>query len=196
MDKRIISAALTGNWGDKSKNPALPMTPKEIADSVDKVDLLYLDGDLGQNVMAKGSYHAEIVDMLSNNLAVIDSASSKGLGNEADMEQLLNWNPDYIIFAPQSIYSIVEEETEWQNMKAIKEGNYFEVPYGPYNWMGQPPGCNRYLGMIWMAKLLYPEAADYDLYSDVAEFYKLFIHTDLSEEQYDELVANSIHKAE
>ncbi len=33
MDKRIISAALTGNWGDKSKNPALPMTPEEIADS-------------------------------------------------------------------------------------------------------------------------------------------------------------------
>lgn len=32
-DKRIISAALTGNWGDKSKNPALPMTPEEIADS-------------------------------------------------------------------------------------------------------------------------------------------------------------------
>ena len=31
MEKRIISAALTGNWGDKSKNPALPMTPEEIA---------------------------------------------------------------------------------------------------------------------------------------------------------------------
>ena len=33
MDKRIISVALTGNWGDKSKNPALPMTPEEIAAS-------------------------------------------------------------------------------------------------------------------------------------------------------------------
>jgi len=33
MEKRIISCALTGNWGDKSKNPALPMTPQEIADS-------------------------------------------------------------------------------------------------------------------------------------------------------------------
>lgn len=33
MDKRIISAALTGNWGDKTKNPALPMTPEEIAQS-------------------------------------------------------------------------------------------------------------------------------------------------------------------
>ena len=33
MDKRIISAALTGNWGDKHKNPAMPMTPEEIAES-------------------------------------------------------------------------------------------------------------------------------------------------------------------
>lgn len=33
MDKRIISAALTGNWGKKSNNPAIPMTPEEIAAS-------------------------------------------------------------------------------------------------------------------------------------------------------------------
>lgn len=32
-DKRIISAALTGNWGKKSDNPAIPMTPEEIADA-------------------------------------------------------------------------------------------------------------------------------------------------------------------
>lgn len=33
QDKRIISAALTGNWGNKSNNPAIPITPKEIAES-------------------------------------------------------------------------------------------------------------------------------------------------------------------
>lgn len=32
-EKRIISAALTGNWGSKEHNPALPVTPEEIADS-------------------------------------------------------------------------------------------------------------------------------------------------------------------
>ena len=32
-DKRIISAALTGNWGKKEENPNIPMTPQEIADS-------------------------------------------------------------------------------------------------------------------------------------------------------------------
>jgi len=31
--KRIITVAVSGNWGDKSKNPAFPMTPSEIADA-------------------------------------------------------------------------------------------------------------------------------------------------------------------
>lgn len=34
MEKKIISVAITGNWGDKSNNPALPMTPEEMAESV------------------------------------------------------------------------------------------------------------------------------------------------------------------
>ena len=29
--KRIISAALTGNWGTKEINPNIPMSPEEIA---------------------------------------------------------------------------------------------------------------------------------------------------------------------
>lgn len=32
-NKRIISAALTGNWGTKETNPNIPMTPEEIADA-------------------------------------------------------------------------------------------------------------------------------------------------------------------
>lgn len=31
-EKRIITSALTGSWGTKSQNPAIPMTPEEIAD--------------------------------------------------------------------------------------------------------------------------------------------------------------------
>ena len=77
-------------------------------------------------------------------------------------------------------------------MTAIKEGNYYEVPNGPYNWMGFPPSVQRLLGMMWMAKILYPEAADYDLYTEVAEYFKLFYHTDLTEEQFSTLTANSI----
>lgn len=168
---------------------------EEIAGKMEKANLLYCLGDAGLNVIAKDSYHAEILDMLSNNLAVVDEPSSKGSGNEVDMEQILKWNPDVILFAPGSIYATVGGEKTWQKVTAIKAGTYYEVPMGPYNWMGFPPSVQRYLGMMWMEKLLYPEAATYKLYTEVAEYFKLFYHTDLTQEEYDALVANSLGKA-
>lgn len=165
-----------------------------IAESVEKADLLYVTGAEGLNVIAKDSYHSELIDLLSNNLAVVDEPSSKGTGNEVDMEQLLGWDPEYIIFAPDSIYDTVAGDPNWQTMTAIREGNYFEVPAEPYNWLGFPPSVQRLLGMMWMEKLLYPDAAEYDLYEEVAEYYRLFYHCELTEEQYDVLVANSIGK--
>ncbi len=165
---------------------------KDVADSVEKANLLYITGDQGLNVIARDSYHAEIIDLLSNNLAVVDSPSSKGTGNEVDMEQLLLWNPDVILFAPGSIYATVGEDETWQGITAIRTGAYYEVPMGPYNWMGFPPSVQRLLGMLWMAKLLYPDAAQYDLYEAVKTYFDLFYHCDLDEDAFNELVANSI----
>ena len=166
-----------------------------IAGSVEKADVLYVTGDAGQNVIAAGSYHAEILDLLTNNLAVVDEPSSKGTGNEVSMEQILTWDPDVVIFAPESIYDTVADDAAWQSVIAIKNGAYYEVPFGPYNWMGFPPSVQRYLGMMWLSKVLYPDVtAEYDLFSDVQEYYKLFYHCDLTQAQYDALVANSLDK--
>lgn len=163
-----------------------------IADSVEKANLLYITGDAGLNVIARGAYHAEVIDLLSNNLAVVDDPSSKGTGNEVDMEQILNWNPDVILFAPDSVYDTMAGDAAWQGVTAIQNGAYYEVPMGPYNWMGFPPSVQRLLGMLWMAKVLYPAASDYDLYTEAAQYFKLFYHCDLTREQYDALVANSL----
>ena len=164
----------------------------KISDGAEKVKLLYITGDKGLNVIAKGSYHSEVIDLLSDNLAAVDNPSSKGTGNEVDMEQIMLWNPDVILFAPGSIYDTVGSDPLWSDITAIKNGTYYEVPFGPYNWMGFPPSAQRFLGMLWMAKLLYPDAADYDLYTEVAEYFRLFYHCDLSEADYNELIANSI----
>lgn len=163
-----------------------------IADSVEKADLLYITGAEGLNVIARDSYHSEIIDLLANNLAVVEEPSSKGTGNEVDMEQLMLWDPDYILFAPDSIYDTVGGDPAWRTMTAIQNGNYFQVPAEPYNWLGFPPSVQRLLGMMWMAKLLYPDAADYDLYEEVKEYYNLFYHCDLNREQYDALTEKAL----
>ncbi len=164
----------------------------EIAGSVEKANLLYCLGDAGLNVIAQGSFHAEVIDLLSNNLAVVDEPSSKGSGNEVDMEQILTWNPDVILFAPNSVFSTVGSDATWQQVNAVKNGKYYEVPFAPYNWLGFPPSVQRYLGMMWMAQVLYPETAQYDLYAEVQNYFNLFYHCDITVEQYDALVANSL----
>lgn len=157
-----------------------------------KRSLLYCMGGEGLNVIAEGTYHAQVIDRLSDNLAVIENATSKGTGNPVDMEQLMNWDPEVIIFAPDSIYKTVENNTTWQQLRAISNGQYFEVPEGPYSWMSFPPSVNRYMGMIWLAQLLYPETANYDMFEETLNYYKLFYHTDLTKEQFSMLTANSL----
>jgi len=157
-----------------------------------KANVLYCLGDTGLNVIAKDSYHAEIIDLLCNNLAVVDNPSSKGTGNEVDLEQIMLWDPDVIIFANGSIYSTVGSNSDWATVTAIANDEYYEVPYGPYNWMGFPPSVQRYLGMIWLSQLLYPDTSQYDVYAKVSEYFDLFYHCDITEEQYNQLVANSL----
>ena len=154
----------------------------------DRVRFLYCLGGDGLNVVAKGSYHAEMIDMLTDNLAVVDMPSSKGTGNAVNMEQLMIWNPDVIIFAPDSIGDKVAEDPAWQCISAIADGRYATAPALPYNFMGYPPAVQRYIGMVWMCELLYPEASDFDLYEETARYYRLFYHCDLIREQFDMLM--------
>ena len=51
---------------------------------------------------------------------------------------------------------------------------------------------NRYIGMIWLSELLYPDAFNYDLLAETQRYYQLFYHYDLSEEQFNQLCANSL----
>jgi len=163
-----------------------------LTESVEKVDLLYVLGEKGLNVLAKGSFHSAIIDMMANNLAVVDHPQAKGTGNEVDMEQILVWNPDIIIFADDSIFDTAADDPLWQNITAIQNGAYYETPVGPFNWMGMPPSVQRLLGLLWMGKLFYPDQATYDLYEETAQYYKLFYHWELTQEQFDTLMAHSL----
>ena len=150
----------------------------------DRVKLLYLLGDKGLNVIADGSYHGQLFAMLGENAAKLSDVSAKGTGNETDMEQILLWDPDFIIFSRDSIAASVDADPVWQELRAIREGNYAQAPYGPYNWMGFPPSVQLYLGMLWLMDTLYPEYTDYDLRTEVDRYFDLFYHCSLTDAQY------------
>ena len=157
--------------------------------------VVYCLGDKGLNVLAKSSFHAELLDLMTNNIAIMDEPSSRGSGNETDMEQLLLWNPDVIFFAPDSVYDSVGGDATWGELTAIGSGEYYKVPAAPYNWMGSPPSVNRYLGILWLPVVLYPELVDYDLYEEVKEYFELFYHVELNPAQFAEVRSGSLPTA-
>ncbi len=159
-----------------------------------KVKSLYVLGEEGLNVIAKGSYHAEVMDLLTDNLAVVDNPIGKGSGNEVTMEQIALWNPEFVIFAPQSIYASANADPSWNEIDAVASGNYIEIPEAPHNWMGMPPSVQRCLALIWLTAELYPEYCDYDVKAEIMEYYELFYGRTLTDEQYEELTENAFRR--
>lgn len=156
-----------------------------------KVTALYIKGEGGTNVLPKGSPHAEILDLLTDNLAVVDNPSNKGSGNEVTMEQIALWDPELILFGSDSIYDTVTQQETWNTLSAISGKNYLEVPESPWNWMGSPSAAQGYLGMIWLTAQLYPEYCDYDVKAEILEFYELFYHCKLTDEQYEQITGKA-----
>jgi iron complex transport system substrate-binding protein len=151
-----------------------------------KTSLLYCQGPDGTNVLARGSYHAQVLDKLADNAAVVDSPSAMGAGNTANMEQLMLWNPDVIDFAPASsaVYKKAAKDRAWSRLTAIKNGKYFLSPHGPYDWFGNPPSVNRLLSEIYLSKLLYPAQAEFDIYAEVKQYYDLFYSYNLTKDEF------------
>lgn len=178
-------------WCEETYAMMTDMMAKVDADGARK-SLLYCLGDKGLNVIAKGSYHAETINLMSDNLADLPEVVSSGNGNEVDLEQIMVWNPDVIIFAPDTIYDTVSSDTAWQQLTAISSGNYYKTPYGPYGWLSSPPSVQRYLGMLWLGALLYPDYCEYDLQTEITEYYKLFYECDLTQEMYDNLMVGAM----
>ena len=169
---------------------------KEISDVMetipaeDRVDVLYLTGEDGLSCLANGSYQANVIDMVSDNIAVVDDPSGKS--NQTSMEQIVSWDPEFIIFAPLSAYDLAGTDATWQTLTAIEGGNYCEVPSEPFNWLNGPPSVNQVLGMQWLPRVLYPEKFDDDMYETVAAYYKTMYQYDLSEDEFNEITARAV----
>lgn len=153
--------------------------------------VIYTQGEYGTEVMGVGSLHAEVLEYAAAvNIAEVGIVNGKG-GNEVSMEQICLWDPNVVILAPDSNYDEIYDDPTWQTVSAVKNGQAYETPKAPYNWMDQPPSVQRVLAIKWLGNLLYPDVFDYDMAAETREFFGLFYHYDLTEAEARELLANS-----
>jgi len=170
---------------------------KEKSESIpdDKKVRIYCgSGDAGLTALIKGTVHSDIIDAAGGENVADVEQSARGGVSDISMEQLMLWQPDVILFTPGSIYSDVDMREEWQGLEAVKDKKVYEVPANPYSWIGQPPSVNRIIGIKWLGNLIYPDVFQYDMKEETKEFYKLFYHCEVTDEQVDQLLANSTKK--
>jgi iron complex transport system substrate-binding protein len=162
----------------------------------DRVGVMYTSGTTGLNTNARGSLQSQVIDLIgADNDIVVEEVSDRGGGNTISMEQLYIFQPDVILFAGGSIYDRVGEDPVWRELSAIRDGDYYEIPNVPYNWLSNPPSVNMVLGIWWLGNLLYPGIYDCDMTEKTREYYSLFFGYDMSEEEARDILANSTLKA-
>lgn len=76
---------------------------------------------------------------------------------EISYEQLLSWNPDYILLASDASYSVqdVLSDENLSECDAVKNGNVFQLPSKAEAWDSPVP--SGILGALWLANVLHPD---------------------------------------
>ena len=109
------------------------------------------------------------------------------------MEQVLEWNPEIIITqGTTNAYETILSDPNWATIDAVKNGRVYKMPSLPYSWADRPPSVNRFIGLHWMANLLYPELYDIDIVEVAIDYYKVMYHVDVSRTDMESLLAQSI----
>jgi iron complex transport system substrate-binding protein len=167
----------------------------EIPDS-DRKTIYFGVSTTGLNSNVNGSVQAGVIDKIGavNAINIDDEINESDGGNPVNLEMVYAADPDIVVMGPDSPYDSLKEGSQWSELRAVKEDKYYEAPGAPYSWMSSPPSVNQVLGVRWLGKIVYPEVFTSDIYSDAREFYSLFYHYDLSDEELEEMLARSIGK--
>ena len=98
-------------------------------------------------------------------------------------EQLLAWDPDYIILASDAAYTAQDVLAD-ENLKdctAVKNGNVFHLPADVESWDSPVP--SGFLGSCWMASVLHGDlVTESDCTAWINEFYGTFYGFTLRED--------------
>ena len=94
---------------------------------------------------------------------------------EVDYEQVLAWNPDYIILASDASYTAedVLADPNLADCAAVVNGRVYQMPSKAEAWDSPVPG--GILGAAWLGSRLHPETVSEESCNAVIdEFYETF----------------------
>ena len=165
----------------------------------EKVSVYFGNGEDSLETAPRGSQHAQILDAV-NVTNVADLELGDGSRVQISAEQLLAWNPDVIVVngepkADKSGNSAAEDilsNPDYTSLKAVQDNTVYGTPNAPFSWVDRPAGPNRLIGMRWLSAVVYPEYIKCDVNEEIREFFNLFYHVDLSDEQLENVLKGTL----
>jgi len=143
----------------------------------------YAEGIDGLSSECDKSFHVEAMNFAGGeNVHKCQQSGILGL-EKISFETLLNYNPEVIIVQNRSVYNDLISDPMWQNLRAVKTGRIHLVPVQPFNWIDRPPSFMRVIGIQWLAQLFHPKEYKVNLPQRTKEFYDLFLHVKLNDQQ-------------
>ena len=129
-----------------------------------------------------GSINTEILERAGGVNVLGTSATARGLV-QVNVEALLAADPDIIVTWDRQFHESHEASPLWQQMRAVREGRVHLSPTLPFGWIDRPPSLNRIIGLDWMAAVFFPDRYPGDLEARTKDFYRLWYHLELSDDQ-------------
>lgn len=165
----------------------------------EKVSVYFGNGEDSLETAPRGSQHAQILGAV-NVTNVADLELGDGSRVQISAEQLLAWNPDVIVVngepkADKSGNSATEDilsNPDYASLKAVQDNKVYGTPNAPFSWVDRPAGPNRLIGMRWLSAVVYPEYIKCDVNEEIREFFNLFYHVDLSDEQLENVLKGTL----
>ena len=98
-------------------------------------------------------------------------------------EQLMTYDPDVILVYHPNLMRAIPGNSKWQQLSAVRRGQVYFMPRGPFSWLERPATYMRLIGVQWLAGVLHPDLYSVDIKAKSKEFMKLFFNLDLTEKQ-------------
>ncbi|HEX3012213.1 MAG TPA: ABC transporter substrate-binding protein [Syntrophomonadaceae bacterium] len=141
---------------------------------------------------ARGTLEADWTSVAGANNVSANGNLKQMEGNYfASLEQILLWNPDYILVNDPIVVKYIMGNNQWSSIKAVKNHKVLALPDGISRW-GHPSSPETPLVILWTAKTLYPDKfKDVDDRAETKYFYKKFFNYNLSDADITKILTGS-----
>jgi iron complex transport system substrate-binding protein len=125
------------------------------------------------------SFHTSMLRTLGD-VNVLRCHAANGVMQKISLEEVIAAQPDVIVAQDRNFVEHVAKGPAWSQVKAVREGRVYLIPKEPLNWMDTPPSVMRFLGVQWLASILYPKQFPLDQVKTTQEFFQLFFDVKLT----------------